>query len=62
LYINFNSDRRSNFSGFGDNVVGVTNTGAVVTSTGLGFGSFDNRRHDDFAVIRAGLNYKFTAF
>lgn len=62
LYINFNSDRNSNFSGFGGNVVGVTNTGAVVTSTGLGFAGFDNRHHDDFAAVRAGLNYKFTTF
>ena len=62
LYVNFNNDRRRNFSSFDGNVVGVTNTGAVVTSTGFGFGGSDNRRHDDFAVIRAGLNYKFTTF
>src|SRR5829696_2033878 len=58
LYVNFEHDRKNN-GFFGGNVVGVTNYGAPVTSDQLGF-DFDNRRHrDDFAVIRAGLNWKF---
>lgn len=36
-------------------VVGVTNRGVAIVSTGSG-------RHDDFAVVRAGINYKFNAF
>jgi len=41
----------------------VSNTGAAVFANQFaGFG-FDNRRNrDDFAVVRAGLNWKFTAF
>ena len=62
LYVNFDSERRNNLVAFGNNVVGVTNTGAAVTSTGLGFSGFNNRIHDDFGVVRAGLNYKFTTF
>ncbi len=62
LYVNFDNERRSNFFNFGDSVVGVTNTGAPVTSTGLGSVGFDSRHNDDFAVVRAGLNYKFTTF
>jgi outer membrane immunogenic protein len=63
LYVNFYSNHRDNFLSLDNDVVGVTNTGAAVTSTGLSFSDFrfDNRRHDDFAVVRAGLNYKFTA-
>jgi len=58
LYVNFEHDRKNN-GFFGGNVVGVTNYGAPVTSDQLGF-DFDNRRNrDEFAVVRAGLNWKF---
>ena len=41
-------------------VVGVSNTGAAVVDGQLGGLGFDNnRRRDDFAVVRAGLNFKF---
>jgi outer membrane immunogenic protein len=59
LYVNFDRDRRNNF-GLGGNVVGVSNTGAAVVDGQLGGLGFDNRRRsDDFAVVRAGLNFKF---
>src|SRR4051812_37562754 len=59
LYVNFDNDRRNN-NGFGGNVVGVSNTGAAVVDGQLGGLGFDNnRRRDDFAVVRAGLNFKF---
>src|SRR3954464_6965492 len=60
LYVNFERDRKNNGFVGGGNVVGVSNTGAQVVDAQLtGFG-FDNRRNrDDFAVVRAGLNWKF---
>src|SRR3954469_15401402 len=57
LYVNFNNGSRNDIAT--NAVVGVTNTGAAVTATNIGL---DNRRGDDFGVIRAGLNYKFSAF
>lgn len=53
LYVNFSDKGRG---GLGGNVVGVTNTGAPIVAVG------SNRRDDDFAVVRAGINYKFTSF
>src|SRR3954467_9140361 len=62
LYVNFERDHRNN--GFlGGNVVGVTNTGAPVLDSQIaGFGFDSHRRENDFGVVRAGLNYKFTSF
>src|SRR3954453_10590271 len=59
LYVSFDRDRHHNGSFGGGNVVGVSNTGAAVIENQLvGFG--DNRRNrDDFAVVRAGLNFNF---
>ena len=66
LYVSFDRNHRDNGFGFANNVVGVSNTGAAVFATGFGNGTgfgFDNRRNrDDFAVVRAGLNYKFGTF
>jgi outer membrane immunogenic protein len=67
LYVSFDRNRNDNNGFFlGNNVVGVSNTGAAITAGQLGFGTglgFDNRRNrDDFAVVRAGLNYKFGTF
>ena len=57
--MSFDNDRRNN-NGFGGSVVGVSNTGAAVVDGQLGGLGFDNnRRRDDFAVVRAGLNFKF---
>jgi hypothetical protein len=40
--------------------VGVSNTGAAVFSDQFAGSGFNNdRNRDDFAVIRAGLNFKF---
>ena len=55
LYVNFEQNGNKDFVG-GGNVVGVSNTGAPVLDAQL----TDNRHNrDDFAVIRAGLNWKF---
>ena len=51
LYVNFDNGRK-NGQPF---VVGVTNFGSPVSTSGRG-------RGDDFAVVRAGLNYKFNLF
>ena len=53
LYVNFGG-RGSNTGG----VVGVTNTGAPIVNN---FGR-SNRGDLDFAVVRAGVNYKFNLF
>lgn len=54
LYVNFDrNDRRT-----GARVVGVTNTGAPITQA-----DFNRRGNEtDFAVVRAGLNFKFNTF
>jgi outer membrane immunogenic protein len=70
LYVFDNDDDRNNnflgFNGFGTGggVVGVTNTGApVIAAANNGFGlGFDRRRRDDFAIVRAGLNWKFNGW
>jgi outer membrane immunogenic protein len=55
LYVNFGHNDRGIA---GNSVIGVTNTGAPVTASTVGF----RNRDDDFAVVRAGLNYKFNVF
>jgi len=56
LYVNFGNGGRDN--GFvGASVVGVSNTGAPITASALGFKN--DRRDNDFGVVRVGLNYKF---
>jgi outer membrane immunogenic protein len=59
LYVSFDRNR-DNFNGalLGGGVVGVSNTGAPVLANQVGFG-FDNRNRDDFAVVRAKLDFKF---
>ena len=54
LYVNFSEGRRTN--NFGGQVVGVTNFGVPIVQTGT------RGRDDDFAVVRAGINYKFNGF
>ena len=54
LYVNFSEGNRRN--NFGGQVVGVTNFGVPVVQTGT------RGRDDDFAVVRAGINYKFNGF
>ena len=56
FYIERDSGRRLN----GAPVIGVSNTGAPVTTAN--FGGFGNRNNDSFGVVRAGLNYKFNLF
>lgn len=51
-YVNFGDRGRVN----GGTLVGVTNTNApIIAATG-------GRRDDDFVVVRAGINYKFTSY
>ena len=63
LYVSFDRNNRNNNGFFGGgNVVGVSNTGAAVFDSQFAGSGFDNRRNrDDFAVVRAGLNWKFNA-
>jgi outer membrane immunogenic protein len=61
LYVSFDRNR-DNFNGalLGGGVVGVSNTGAPVLANQVGFGFDNNRRNrDDFAVVRAKLDFKF---
>ena len=64
LYVSFDRNNRNNDGFFvGNSVVGVSNTGAAVFANQFaGFGFNNRRNRDDFAVVRAGLNWKFTAF
>jgi outer membrane immunogenic protein len=58
LYVNFDSElNRNNF--VGSRIVGVSNTGAPITATSLGFRR-DRDDNEDFAVIRVGVNYLFS--
>jgi len=62
-----NRNRNDNFFGggfgTGGGIVGVTNTGAPVIATANNFGlGFDNRRRDDLAIVRAGINWKFNGW
>jgi outer membrane immunogenic protein len=52
LYVNFEGDNNRTVN----NVVGVTNTGAPV------IGNRGRGQESDFALVRAGLNYKFNLF
>ena len=61
LYVNFDRDHGKTSAGV-NNVVGVSNTGAAVYADQAGSGFDNGRNGDDFAVVRAGLNWKFTAF
>jgi outer membrane immunogenic protein len=50
-------DNNNNAFGFGNGIVGVSNTGAAVRGTNFGFGGKNN--DDDFFIARVGINYKF---
>lgn len=54
LYVNFSDSNRNN--GFNGQIVGVTNTNRPIVQVGT------RGREDDFAVVRAGINYKFNGF
>ena len=61
LYVSFDRNR-DNFNGalLGGGAVGVSNTGAPVLANQFGLGFDNNRRNrDDFAVVRAKLDWKF---
>ena len=59
LYVSFD-DRGGRGAPWSQAIVGVTNTGAPVTATQIGWGLDDRRNRDDFFVVRAGLNWKFS--
>jgi len=61
LYVNFDRTHRTSALG-PDSVVGVSNTGALVLGNQVGLGFDSGRNHDDFVVVRAGLNWKFGLF
>ena len=58
-YLHIDFDRGNRNGGFfGNQVVGVTNTGAPVTATNVGFGN-NRRGGNDIDIVRVGLNYRF---
>jgi len=60
LYVNFDNGNNNNGFIAGNQVVGVTNTGAAVTAGQLGLaGNRGNNNNDDFFIVRAGINFKF---
>jgi outer membrane immunogenic protein len=52
-------DGGNNNGVFGNGVVGVTNTGAPISSTNNNFFGLGGRDDADFFVARVGINYKF---
>ena len=56
LWVGFDNNNNNEF--FGNNVVGVSNTGAPIISGG-GFGFGNNNNNDDVFIARVGVNYKF---
>jgi outer membrane immunogenic protein len=61
LYVNIDRDNNNNNVFVGTGVGGVSNTGAPVTRTDIGFFP-NNNDSNDFFVVRGGLNYKFNTF
>jgi len=60
LHLDFSRNRNNGFFG-GNNVVGVTNTGAPITSvSSVGFGGSRPRANVD--LVRVGLNFRFGGF
>jgi hypothetical protein len=52
-------DNGNNNNVFGNNIVGVSNTGAPITAAGAGIFGFGNNNDNEFFVARVGINYKF---
>jgi len=60
LWVNFDNGNKNNaFIGGGNQVVGVTNTGAAVTRGQLGFAGASNNNNNDIFIARVGVNFKF---
>jgi outer membrane immunogenic protein len=57
LHLGFDRGNRNNF--LGNSVVGVTSSGAAITSTGNGFGFGNNRGNRGTDLVRVGLNFRF---
>ena len=56
LWVSMDKDNNNNF-GFGNGIIGVSNTGAPIRSNAF-FGG-NNNNDNEFFVARVGLNYKF---
>ena len=54
LHLGFDNNRNNGFAG--TRVVGVTNTGGAITTTG----GVNNRRRNDVDLVRVGLNFRFS--
>ncbi len=60
LYVNLQQDRRS-AGAFATNAAGVTFT-TTTPGVALVSGPSNTRRDTEFAVVRAGVNYKFGSY
>ena len=54
LHLGFDGNRNNAFAG--TRVVGVTNTGGAITTTG----GFNNRQRNNVDLVRVGLNFRFS--
>jgi outer membrane immunogenic protein len=52
-------DDNNNRFGFGNGIVGVSNTGAPIRGNTGGFGFAGNNNDNEFFVARVGINYRF---
>jgi outer membrane immunogenic protein len=57
LHLGFDRGNRNNF--LGNSVVGVTSSGAAITSTGNGFGFGSKNSRGGTDIVRVGLNFRF---
>ena len=51
-------NNNNNNIGFGNGIIGVSNTGAPIRSNAF-FGGNNSNNDNEFFVARVGLNYKF---
>jgi outer membrane immunogenic protein len=59
LWVSMDSDKNNNI-GFGNGIIGVSNTGAPIRTTAFLGGN--NNNDNEFFVARVGINYKFGSY
>jgi outer membrane immunogenic protein len=59
LWVSMDDNNNNNAFFAGNNVVGVTNTGAPIVRTGGGFLGVGNGSENEFFIARVGINWKF---
>ena len=58
LWVSMDNNNNNNNIGFGNGIIGVSNTGAPIRSNAF-FGGNNSNNDNEFFVARVGLNYKF---